>query len=598
MIRVPPRSSVLSRSTSDTSSHHSYTILVLGGYGNFGKLLCDRLKKTTSPKSSEDDPVRVLVGGRNLTSAKEFARSLNDGVSCLQFEPFCIDLDAPNLSLRLKEAKADLVVHTCGPYLKTEGSTEYIVANACIEAGSNYIDLADARDFVTDFSAKLDKAAKERGVTLIAGASTVPGLTSAVVDHMKGNFSSLEGVEMCINAGFRTKSRGLGTVKSVLLYCGKPFSIWNRGQQEVVTGWTSPRLYRVSGLVNRRVGSYCNIPDVALFPKYYPSLNKVIFRAGVEIKTIQAAFAAMAYLAKLNLVKDWSRYAAPLKKFSDTFEPVLGTDEGGMNVTLSGLGKDGQPLNMTWDIFAGKGHGPFIPSTPSVILMQKMMRGDKFGAGAFPCVSMFTLKEFMTSVQDLDVLTYSFDDDRSTIFERALTEDSLSVFPKNCLRFHTEGGEVAGTLQVRRGTTILSRLIAWLGNLPEANPAAPVTVVNSRNVWSRAFGSKAFASQWRFNPQHGLVEESFLGGLVRFGFQLKPIWETSQRDPSQRHLKGFSHITKRNWVLGVPLPSFLMVKADGETRFKNEDNGWDVTVKVEHPLAGLVCSYEGSVFFK
>lgn len=51
----------------------------------------------------------------------------------------------------------------------------------CIESGVNYIDLADGRYFVGGMAGKFNDRAVEKGVTVVTGASSVPGLSSAVL---------------------------------------------------------------------------------------------------------------------------------------------------------------------------------------------------------------------------------------------------------------------------------------------------------------------------------------------------------------------------------------------------------------------------------
>ena len=87
----------------------------------------------------------------------------------------------------IRRSKPNLVIHTCGPY---QGQN-YQVAEQCIERGVNYVDLADGRDFVCDFE-KLNEKAKRANVLAICGASTVPGLSSCVVDHfLERDFSQI-----------------------------------------------------------------------------------------------------------------------------------------------------------------------------------------------------------------------------------------------------------------------------------------------------------------------------------------------------------------------------------------------------------------------
>lgn len=73
----------------------------------------------------------------------------------------------------------------------------------------------------------LNSLARAPGVSVISGASTVPAVSSAVVDKFAPRFRRLDGIQIGISSGSRTP--GLATVKGVFSYCGKPFNCWERG---------------------------------------------------------------------------------------------------------------------------------------------------------------------------------------------------------------------------------------------------------------------------------------------------------------------------------------------------------------------------------
>lgn len=108
-----------------------------------------------------------------------------------------------------------VVVNTCEPFQ----TSDYGVARACIEHRVHYVDLADGRDFVTGIMS-LDGAAKRAGVTTISGASTVPGLSSAVVEHYVHEFAAIDELVFGISPGQKAE-RGLATTEGILTYVGK-----------------------------------------------------------------------------------------------------------------------------------------------------------------------------------------------------------------------------------------------------------------------------------------------------------------------------------------------------------------------------------------
>nr|WP_277622750.1 DUF2269 family protein [Sphingomonas telluris] len=150
-------------------------VLIIGGYGNFGGYIARAL--------AQDENIALLIGGRSQSRADEFAASLN---AVNPASGCALDIDG-DIAGRLREIGPDFVIHTTGPFQ----SQDYRVAGAAIEAGAHYCDLADARQFVANIG-ELDADARAAGVAVIAGASSVPCLTAACIDHYKPHFATLE----------------------------------------------------------------------------------------------------------------------------------------------------------------------------------------------------------------------------------------------------------------------------------------------------------------------------------------------------------------------------------------------------------------------
>lgn len=67
---------------------------------------------------------------------------------------------------------------------------DHAIPIACIAAGVHYIDIADSREFVCGIE-ELDAAAKDAGVVLLSGASSVPALSGAAVRHLAGGMDKV-----------------------------------------------------------------------------------------------------------------------------------------------------------------------------------------------------------------------------------------------------------------------------------------------------------------------------------------------------------------------------------------------------------------------
>lgn len=366
------------------------TILIIGGYGNFGSFIARKL--------SNEPNIKLYIGGRNLEKAQNFVQSLDS-----QHIAEAIRLDINhNIEESIDALRPDVVIHTSGPFQ----NQNYRVAAACIESGCHYIDLSDAREFVSGINVLNDRA-KESKLLICSGASSVPCLTAAVIDHYKGEFDSLNMVESAISTAQMT-NRGLATTKAVLCYAGKPFKTLINGSMKEVYGWMDIK-WRHFWNLNLRGLSNCDIPDLEIFPKRYPSLKTIRFRAGLELKTLQISLAFLSWCVRIRLLPSLYPLATLMWKISFLFD-WIGTNQSGFYMTLSGKNHNNDDHQLTYDLVARNGDGLYIPCIPSIILAKKLCSGSITTVGATPCVDLISLDEYQNMMQEFDIkwrTTYS-----------------------------------------------------------------------------------------------------------------------------------------------------------------------------------------------
>lgn len=360
-----------------------HTALVLGGYGFFGSRICAALAR--------DPSIRVLIGGRDATKAKSIAQLLGlDPDSGVE-----VDAQSPKLPRRLSELRVNTLVHTAGPF---QGQ-DYRVARAAIEAGCHYIDLADGRQFVVGIDC-LDPLAKARGVTVVSGASSVPGLSSAVVERYLPQFRDLCSIQMGISSGAR--SPGLATVKGIFGYVGKPLQRLEAGAWVTTYGWLDLRRHRFPSPVGSRWIGSCDIPDLDLFPRRYPTAKTVTFHAGFASGLGHLVIWTLAGLVKGGVLRSASPFATSLNRMSRWIEPLL-SDKGGMFVKLDGIDHQGEVKSITWHLIAAQNHGPQIPCGASIALTQKLASGQSLPRGATPCMGLLTVDEYLAPLSGLNI---------------------------------------------------------------------------------------------------------------------------------------------------------------------------------------------------
>jgi hypothetical protein len=136
------------------------SVLVFGGYGVFGSLVCRELAQRGAS---------VTVAGRDLGRASRLAEALGRGHSA------CAADARDASSVRAALAGHAVAVHCAGPFSKGDHG----VVDACLETGCHYVDIADDRGYAAFVRAQTARF-RARGTTAVVGSSSLPGLSGAL----------------------------------------------------------------------------------------------------------------------------------------------------------------------------------------------------------------------------------------------------------------------------------------------------------------------------------------------------------------------------------------------------------------------------------
>jgi len=367
----------------------THKILVLGGYGTFGS----RISRSLCHKG-----YHVVINGRNKDKAQKLKANIISQQADARVEVACFDVFM-ELSQNLNSIKPALVIHTCGPFQGQDTQT----AETIIQAGVHYIDLADGRDYVQNML-KLDGLAKDNQVTAITAASTVPTLSSAVLEYIQNKYDieSFQSVKIGISPGQKT-DRGLATTQAVLSYIGKPLRTWP-GNHKIKYGWQDTYLQKYPGIRNRMMGN-CEAADLDLLPDYF-NIEKMQFSAGMESKLLHRGIWLSSWLVRLGLPLNLDKHAGFWLKVSRWFD-VLGSVDGGMHVAIKAVNTYNQAIQKTWYIVAKDNHGPQIPCVPAIIMAEKILAGEMTN-GVKPCINFISLDEYLKELSHYAVETFEF----------------------------------------------------------------------------------------------------------------------------------------------------------------------------------------------
>jgi hypothetical protein len=353
-------------------------IIVLGGFGNFGARLCRRLAQ---------EPGLDLIA-----TARQVRGPAPGGVHSAR-----LDSDSSSFAPELAALKPDIVIHCAGPY---QGQ-DYRVAEAALGGGAHYLDLADGRAFVARFAAALNERACSAGRAAISGASTLPALSSAVIDHLQPAFSRLERIETAIAPG-QHAPRGTATMAAVLGYAGSAFEWWVDGRWRTVHGWQE--LVRMQFAFGKRWAAACDVPDLELFPARYGGVRTVTFRAALEVPLQHVALWTLAGLRRLWYPLPLVRWAGALNRVGSWLDR-FGSDCGGMRVDVVGEVPGHGRERRSWQLIARGNHGPEIPCMAAVLLALKLARGESVPFGARPCMGLLSLSDFESEFSRWDIST-------------------------------------------------------------------------------------------------------------------------------------------------------------------------------------------------
>ena len=343
-------------------------VIVLGGAGNFGARIVRALQ--------HDAGVELFVAGRRaaVVSGAETVPAV------------ALDLNGPGFAEQLRALSPGLVIHCAGPY---QGQ-DYRVALAALAAGAHYLDIADGRQFVAGFQGQVQAEAVSSVRIAVSGASTLPGLSSAVAEHLRVGLTRLDSIEVVIAPG-QLAPRGAATLAGVFSYLGRNFRVWREGQWSSACGWMDLRRAQLD--IGDRWAAACDVPDLALFPEHFVGVQEVQFHAALEFRVQHVLLWTLAALRRVGMQLPVERWAEGLNSVARAFDFLAG-DQGGMSVSVVGSRGTGGRVRRTWQLTAPALHGPEIPCMAAILLARRIARATMIQSAALPCLGLLTLTDF------------------------------------------------------------------------------------------------------------------------------------------------------------------------------------------------------------
>ena len=353
-------------------------VTVLGGSGIFGSRIASALARHPG--------VHVRIAGRNARKGERLASLMG-----AEFRP-CNLKDRTSLRDCLRGAY--LVIHAAGPFQ----DRDYTVAEVCLELGAHYVDIADARHYVMGIRI-LDKPARDRGLFVTSGASSVPAITYSLIDSVRSDFHSIEEIQVALAPG-NQNPRGASTIAAILTYLGRPIPVWQQGTWCLRPGWGDMRLLRFPPKVGWRRVYNCDVPDLELFPHSWGA-RTVSFHAGLELGIFNYLLFWIGRARKYYHFERLPEFAPWFLRLSLLLYP-FGSKNGSLAVWVRGLDLEGRRIERNKAIVTGN-DGPATPSAAATVLARKMVERGPPCTGAHPCVGFVALEELMEYLRPLGI---------------------------------------------------------------------------------------------------------------------------------------------------------------------------------------------------
>lgn len=540
----------------------------------FGKRLCQHLVTQLSN-------IELVITSRSKKNAQQQVANLQQSALANNVVVGrAFNSKADSLSDLLSEIAPDIVVDCSGPFQQANHSTPEIV----LKAGAHYLDLADARDYLTAFSAQLDTKAINCRKLAIAGCSSTPTLSMCVVRSLTERWQRIDTIDIAITPGGKSDV-GRSVVAAILNYIGKPIPNFDRGELGVTSGWGMSRRI-VVGDLGKRLVSPVETLDAEHLSREFTVKNRVSFSAGLESTLEHRSLQLLSWLRKHGVITS-PEVLAPLLIKARGLSRISTSDRGGMVVIVAGLDESGTRVNSEWLLLAENDDGPYVPVLPASAMIRRLLNED-LTPGASLGGERLKLQNIEHEMSAYAITTKTkMTTAQHSIFERSLGEETFSKMPSTLQLFHTG---TASTVWVGKGVVRTgswpAKIIAKVFGFPSAGDNLPITVNVDHELddaddwqerWTRTFANTSFNSVLKLTEENRLTES-----FPPFTFMLGV-----NADKKQLNMPVVA------WRLGlIPLPLFLAPVSDAK-EYQDAQGRFCFDVKLSHPLIGLIAHYQG-----
>jgi short subunit dehydrogenase-like uncharacterized protein len=364
-------------------------LLILGGYGNTGRLIARLLLQETDAE--------LILAGRSIEKSKNLARLLNDRFEGDRVTGICADAsDAENLKNVFQGADMVIVASSTAKYAKQ-------VAAAALEVGVDYLDIqysTEKTSLLKSMTSEIEKA----GRCFITDGGFHPGLPAALIRHVAQHFDKLEKANVA--SVIKVDWAGLSLAESTAY----EFMVELTDFQALVFKkgkWQKARLQGMLDYITmdfgREFGRQYAVPmfieEMRCIPETYPSLSESGFYVGgfnwfVDWLIFPLATILLKLFPKRAAKPTTKLMSWGLKTFS---KPPYGTV---LKIESAGI-KNGKPI--TEDVTLYHEDGYMFTAIPVVACLLQYLDGSIVKPGLWTQANIVETNRLLKDMERMGV---------------------------------------------------------------------------------------------------------------------------------------------------------------------------------------------------
>lgn len=361
-------------------------IIVLGGAGDMGSRAVEELARAEGVD-------KVTIADRNVEAARQLEGRLHGG----RAEVDVSVLDASDHSGLVRALEGyDVAASALGPFYLFEPK----LVQAAIEAGVDYTSICDDWVAADEVMVRFTDPAREKGVTVITGLGTSPGISNVGVRYFAEQMDRLDRVDICVYMPLNSGGGEAVIAHTFFIMSGR------------VATWRERRRVMVRACSEERVVEFPRFGAVKVWNMGHGEPVTVpLFIEGIEEVNFLMGFGAgsgwFVVPAKLGLFtgKSWQRLLTrllnSLKHVGKPQEPEWGA------VRIDAWGqKGGRELHRM-----ACGIGQMREATGLSLAVGTLMLGRKemltTGGGVYGPEACFDPVRFLTLMRERGITAYS-----------------------------------------------------------------------------------------------------------------------------------------------------------------------------------------------